>query len=172
MADPVSDIIDRVITREGGFVNDPSDAGGATNFGITIATLQEWRRKPTSVEDVRNLTVEEAREIYRTRYFIATGFDQVRDPQVQEFLFDFAVNSGERAAVRALQRCIGVNDDGAFGPISSAALSGIHNLGMLFYKLKCERYELLLRYVGMDARQAIYANGWSNRLDQFEEKVT
>ena len=172
MTDTVSALIDRVIAREGGFVNDGTDSGGATNFGITIGTLQAWRRRPTSVEDVRNLTVEEAREIYRTQYFVATGFDQVKDAKVQEFLFDFAVNSGERAAIRALQRCIGTPDDGAFGPKSSAALAGINNLGMLFYKLKCERYELLLRYVGSDPRQAIFANGWSNRLDQFEEKVT
>lgn len=171
MADAVSDIIDRVIVREGGFVNDPTDAGGATNFGITIATLQEWRRKPTSVEDVQALTLDEAREIYRVRYFQATGFDQIRDPQIQEFQFDFAVNSGERTAVKALQRCIGAKGDGAFGPLSSAALKAVTNLGMLFYKLKCERYELLLRYVGNDSRQAIYANGWANRLDNFEEKI-
>ena len=170
--DSVTALINRVITREGGFSNDPSDAGGATNFGITIGTLQAWRRHPTSVEDVRNLTIEEARDIYRSQYFVATGFDQIKDPQIQEFMFDFAVNSGERAAVRALQRSIGVKDDGAFGPISAAALRSINNLGMLFYKLKCERYELLLRYIGNDPRQAIYANGWSNRLDQFEEKVT
>lgn len=166
-----SALIDEVIAREGGFTNDGTDAGGATNFGITIGTLQEWRRKPTSIEDVRNLTIEEAREIYRVRYFQATGFDQVQDPQIQRFLFDYAVNSGERAAVKSLQRCIGAKDDGAFGPISSAALKAITNLGMLFYALKCERYELLLRYVGTDSRQAIYANGWSNRLDQFEEKI-
>lgn len=172
MADAVSTIIDEVIAREGGFVNDGIDAGSATKYGITIATLQEWRRKPTSVDDVRNLTVEETREIYRVRFFQATGFDQIRDPQIQRFCFDFAVNSGERASVMALQRCIGVKADGAFGPVSSAALKAINNLGMLFYALKSERYELLLRYVGIDPRQSIYANGWSNRLDQFEEKIT
>jgi len=172
MADTVSDIIDEVIARESGFTNDGIDAGGATKFGITIGTLQEWRRKPTCVDDVRNLTIDEAREIYRTRYFFATGFDQIKDPQIQRFCFDFAVNSGERTAVMALQRCIGVKADGAFGPISSAALKAINNLGMLFYALKAERYEVLLRYIGVDPRQAIYANGWSNRLDQFEEKIT
>lgn len=172
MTDIASELIERVIVREGGYVNHANDAGGPTKYGITIGTLQDWRRRPVSVEDVQNLTVDEAREIYRVKYFTATGFDRVKDPQVQEFLFDFAVNSGERAAIRALQRSIGTPDDGAFGPKSAAAMAAITNYGMLFYKLKAERYELLLRYVGSDPRQAVFAQGWSNRLDQFEEKVT
>ena len=48
---------------EGGFVNDPRDPGGATNMGITIATLSSWRGTPVTVQDVRNLTKQEARQI-------------------------------------------------------------------------------------------------------------
>ena len=171
MADLVSDLIDRVIAREGGFSDNAADAGGATNWGITISTLRDWRREPVSVDDVRNLTVDEAKQIYRSRFFVASGFDQVKDPQLLELLFDFAVNSGVYTATRALQRCIGVKDDGAFGPLSAAALRATNNYAALFYKIKCERYELLLRYIGFDHAQAIFATGWSNRLDQFDEKI-
>ncbi len=161
-----------MIAREGGFVDRPTDNGSATKYGITIGTLRDWRRVPVSREDVQNLTIQEAADIYKTNYFTASGFDQVPDAKVQEFLFDFGVNSGVGTATRALQRCIGVKDDGAMGPISFAALKAVTNLEALFYRLKCERYELLLRFIGSDSRQSEYAIGWSNRLDNFEEKIT
>lgn len=164
-------LIARVIQREAGFVNNSADRGGATNYGITIATLRAWRRTPVSVEDVQNLTVEEAETIYKTEYFTSTGFDQVPDPQLLELLFDFGVNSGVPAASKALQRAIGVKDDGAIGPISLAALKAVNNTAALFYRMKCERYELLLRFIGSDAEEAAFAIGWSNRLDQFEHPL-
>ncbi len=171
MPDACSDLIDRVIAREGGFSDNSADAGGATNWGITISTLRDWRRAPVSVDDVRNLTVDEAKQIYRSRFFVASGFDQVKDPQLLELLFDYAVNSGVYTATRSLQRCIGVKDDGMFGPISAAALARVNNYAALFYRIKCDRYELLLRYIGYDSAQAAFAIGWANRLDQFEEKA-
>lgn len=166
------DLITKIIAREGGFVNHPMDRGGATCWGITIATLRDWRRKPVGIADVQSLSQDEAREIYRVKYFQASGFDQIPDAMTVEFLFDFAVNSGVVAATRALQRAVGTPDDGVIGPKSIAAIKAVTNWGMLFYRTKCERYELLLRYVGSDAEQAAFAIGWSNRLDQFEEKVT
>jgi lysozyme family protein len=171
MSDATDALIDRIIQREGGFVDNPNDRGGATKYGITIGTLRDWRCAPVGRADIETLTVGEARLIYRTNYFTASGFDQIPDPQLQEFLFDFAVNSGVAAATRALQRSIGVRDDGAFGPASLAALKAITNWGMLFYRMKCERYELLLRFIGSDAQEAVFATGWSNRLDQFEERI-
>jgi lysozyme family protein len=164
-------LIGRVVQREAGFVNNPADRGGATNYGITIGTLRDWRRAPVGVEDVRNLTIEEAEHIYKTNYFTATGFDQVSDPQLQELLFDFAVNSGVGAASKALQRSIGVKDDGAIGPITLAALKAVTNMAALFYRVKCERYELLLRFIGSDAEEGAFAIGWANRQDQFEHQL-
>lgn len=171
MADIADTLIAELIEREGGFVDSAVDEGGATKYGITIGTLRDWRRCPVSRDDVINLTIEEASRIYKTNYFIASGFDKIPDAAVQGFLFDFGVNSGVGTATRALQRCIGAKDDGAMGPISFAALKAVNNLEALFYRLKCERFELLLRFIGSHAEQAANAIGWANRLDTFEEKI-
>lgn len=63
-------ILDEILRREGGYVNDPDDLGGATNFGITQATLADFRKKEVTAEDVRNLSVQEAKLIYSAKYIL------------------------------------------------------------------------------------------------------
>ena len=170
-------LIDAVIQREGGFVNDPDDRGGATKYGITLATLHDWRGTAVTAADVAALTIDEARAIYATKYFTRPGFDAVRDPALQEFLFDFAVNSGPGTATMALQTVLKQSGlytgaiDGGFGPLSRAALAKVTNQPALFFAVKCERYELLLRDVGGRPVDAKYAAGWANRLDGFTGSV-
>jgi lysozyme family protein len=124
---------------------------------------------------VQDLTEAEAVRIYRNRYFPA-GFELIKEPAILELLFDYGVNSGPAAAVKALQtvlKRIGKYDgdiDGGFGPKSRAALAGLQNTQALFYALKCERYEAYMRYIGRVPSQAKYAAGWSNRNDNFEMK--
>gem|GEM_PF-6374819 len=58
-----------VLASEGGYVDHTKDPGGATNMGITLATLQEWRGRPIAKTDVRDLTRDEAAAIYRAKYW-------------------------------------------------------------------------------------------------------
>src|SRR5262245_28219558 len=62
------DIIDDILRREGGYVNNPADRGGPTNFGITQATLADWRGHAVSADDVKNMSRDEAEKIYEARY--------------------------------------------------------------------------------------------------------
>lgn len=169
-------MIDRLIEREGGFVDHPADRGGPTIYGITLATLGEWRGAPVARLDIALLGVDEARAIYRDRYLVRPGFDAVADPDLRELVFDFAVNSGPAAAARALQtalRDMGLYAgaiDGGFGPKSQAALAACANIPELYYRTKCERYELYLRFIGRDSRQAVFATGWSNRMDELQDR--
>jgi len=178
MSDAIEDLITRVIQREGGYVDNAADAGGPTKYGITLATLHDWRKAPVSAYDVQQLTELEARRIYRANYFTRTGFDAVKDPQLLEFVFDYGVNSGTGAPASALQAVLkreGLYDgaiDGQIGPKSREALAKVTNWPALFYAVKCERYELLLRYIGRRPDQAQFAIGWANRLDQFEERMS
>jgi hypothetical protein len=64
------EMIDDILAREGGFVNHPADRGGPTNFGVTQATLASWRGREATIDDVRSLTIDEARDIYRTKYYV------------------------------------------------------------------------------------------------------
>jgi type VI secretion system secreted protein VgrG len=173
----LSQLIAALILREGGYVDDPDDRGGPTNYGITLATLHAWRGTPVSAADVAALTVGEASAIYTSEYFTKPGFDAVADPILQEFLFDFGVNSGPRAATMALQTVLlqaglyAGKIDGSFGPLSRAAIAKVTNHAALFFAVKCERYEFLLRDVGQRPADAKYAAGWANRLDGFSEPV-
>ncbi|MCA3668709.1 MAG: glycoside hydrolase family 108 protein [Methylobacterium sp.] len=83
----------QLFDHEGGYVDHPRDPGGATNLGITLATLREWRGQPVSKDDVRALTKEEATRIYEERYWNRIEGDRLlAGPDAM--LFDVAVNSG------------------------------------------------------------------------------
>jgi lysozyme family protein len=125
----VTDIADEIIAREGGYVNDPDDPGGATNFGVTIHTM---RRLGLDLDgdgdvdpaDVRRLSRGQARDIYVDHYFRRPGI--ARLPEVlQPSVFDMYVNAGGNA-VRILQRLLGdfgqpATVDGVIGPRTAAA---------------------------------------------------
>lgn len=176
LSDKTEVLISRLIEREGGYVNHASDRGGPTNWGITQATLAAWRCQPVTEFQVRSLSRDEARIIYRDIYFDRPGFGGIADPELQELVFDFAVNSGPSAAARALQtalRDMGLYKaaiDGSFGPISQAALKACTNIPELYYRTKCERYELFLRFIGHDPAQSVFASGWANRLDELQDR--
>lgn len=96
-----------VLQREGGFVNDPADPGGATNLGITIAVLKAWRGRAVSVADIKNLSKAEAEKIYHARYWKAAWCDAL-PAGVDLLVFDAAVNSGVTPALSALEKRIGI----------------------------------------------------------------
>ncbi len=82
-----------VLQYEGGFVDHPRDPGGATNLGITRATLSAWRKRPVSVAEVRALSRVEAAAIYRANYWNPIGADAL-PAGVDLIAFDIAVNMG------------------------------------------------------------------------------
>lgn len=173
----VDTLIDAVLRREGGYVNHPADRGGPTNYGITQATLSSWLGRPATIEDVRGLSETAARGIYKTNYFVKPGYEAISDAALQALMFDFAVNSGPAAATKALQRALQhvglytAGADGAFGPLTRQALRGVTNWPELYFRVKCERFELYLRFIGRDPAQAVFAEGWANRMDEFQGAV-
>jgi lysozyme family protein len=85
---------------EGGYVDHPADPGGATNLGITIGTLSKWRGRPVSKADVKELTKDEAAQIYRKNYWNAINGDAL--PRgVDLSVWDFGVNSGPSRGLSA-----------------------------------------------------------------------
>lgn len=120
----VDQLIDDVLRHEGGFVNDPDDPGGATNFGITRATLEDWRGRDVSPAEVESMGIAEARAIYRDRYYLKPRIDLL-PAELQPSVFDFHVNAGGNA-IRCLQRVLNevagpVTVDGGLGPQSASA---------------------------------------------------
>jgi lysozyme family protein len=151
-------ILAAVVALEGGYVDHPDDPGGATNLGITHATLAAWRGKPVTKQDVRNLTVAEAAAIYRARYWDAVRGDEL-PAGVDLAVFDFAVNSGISTAIRYLQKAVGVADDGHWGPISQAALEKYSESDLIMLVL-AERLDFMTRLKNWpDA-----SRGWARRI--------
>ncbi|GKY87512.1 holin-associated N-acetylmuramidase [Sinisalibacter aestuarii] len=129
----VHDIADQILDREGGYVNDPDDPGGATNHGVTIHTMRRLGLDldgdgVVTAEDVRRLTRDQARDIFIRHYFDVPGIGRL--PEVlQPPVFDMYVNAGAQA-VRILQRLLGqmgqpVTVDGAIGPETEAAARAV-----------------------------------------------
>lgn len=112
--------IDAVLKHEGGYVDDVRDPGGATNRGVTLKVLEEWREKPVSKADVKALTEDEARAIYSHRYWMPIRGDELH-PAVAFVVMDAAVNSGVSRSARWLQQAVGVVADGNIGPRTVAA---------------------------------------------------
>ena len=90
----VQDIVQDVLRREGAFVEHPADHGGPTKYGITQATLADWRGRAVTAADVAALSVNEATRILEQRYVRQPGFDQVPDARLQALLVDYGVHSG------------------------------------------------------------------------------
>lgn len=104
--------IEFVLSYEGGYVDDQFDPGGATNFGIS--------QKAYPGLNIKELTVEKAKEIYKKDYWDACHCDEL-PPEFALAVFDCAVNQGVGKAKRLLQISVFVEVDGVVGPKTIAA---------------------------------------------------
>lgn len=107
---------ERLIGHEGGYVNDSRDPGGETKYGIS--------RRSYPGEDIAGMTLERAKTIYLRDFWGPAGCDAAPDA-VKFDLFDMAVNSGVRAAVRTLQKVVGETQDGIIGPRTLQAVQSM-----------------------------------------------
>lgn len=125
----VRQIASEIVAREGGFVNDPNDPGGATNFGVTIHTMRGLGLDldgdgDVDVADVRLMTADRATEIFIEHYYTRPRIDRLPEA-LQSSVFDMQVNAGA-GAVRILQRLLrdmgfDIVVDGTIGPQTIAA---------------------------------------------------
>lgn len=180
----VDDITQAIVTREGGFVNDPDDPGGATKFGVTIGTLRTLGLDKTgdgkvTVADVQALTKDDAADIFKKHYYFRPKIDQL--PQaVQASVYDMYVNAGDNA-VRILQRLvremgIEITVDGDIGPKTigaceqAAALAPNHFADAYgiarrnYYYALADRNAKLRKYA---RTMAGTKGGWIKRAEEF-----
>ncbi len=125
----VRQLAEEIVAREGGYVNDPDDPGGATKYGVTLGTLRRLGIDKTgdgrlTEADVRRLTREDAVEIYLRHYYQIPKIDRLPE-LLRPSVFDMYVNAGSNA-VKILQRLLRqmgqwVVVDGVIGPQTIAA---------------------------------------------------
>ena len=136
-----------VLGWEGGYVNDPRDAGGETNFGISARAYPGL--------NIKSLTRDQAAALYRRDYWDACRCDALPSP-LALLVFDAAVNQGPGAAVRMMQEAAGVPEDGRIGPRTLAAAQAPAVVGA-FAVARARRYA--------GARDfPAFGRGWLNRL--------
>lgn len=149
--DPFHRTMTFVLEWEGGYVNDPDDPGGETKYGIA-------KRYHPDI-DIRNLTAEKAKEIYRRDYWERARCHKL-PPRVATAMMDTAVNLGTRRAAELLQRALKIPDDGIIGEQTISAAQGDRNAPnkliaerLRYYAEKCVESPVKLKYM----------RGWSAR---------
>ena len=154
--------LELIFKHEGGYVDHPLDPGGATNFGITRATLAKVRGRPVSKAEVMALGRQEAGAIYRARYWTVIRGDDL-PAGVDVVVFDAAVNSGPVRAARWLQAALGLPRDGVIGPLTITAAGEANGPGLV---RACSgiRLEFLQRLTTWRA----FGRGWTRRVHETE----
>lgn len=103
MKNNYNDCLTRVLKYEGGYTNNPADSGGPTNFGITLGDYKKYIDSKGTADDVRKMSVDQAKVIYKQRYWDALGCDDL--PSGVDFtVFDYGVNSGLKRPQNDLKR--------------------------------------------------------------------
>lgn len=139
-----------LIDHEGGYVNHPNDPGGETKFGIS--------KRAYPNEDIARLTLERAKQIYRRDYWDKVEADAL-PPEIRFDVFDVAVNSGVRTAIRMLQRAAFAEVDGVLGPRTRMAIKSMNPL-VLFARINGAR----LAFMADLPTWPTFGRGWAKRI--------
>lgn len=162
-------VINHILEIEGGYVDDPLDSGGETNFGITV----EVARANGYAGPMRDLPRSLAFDIYERKYWHAVKADYMPDRIAAEIV-DTGVNMGTRRAGKILQRCLNVlNDrgrlykdiaaDGIIGKGTLAALNSylaVRDEGTLLKALNCLQGAYYIELAERREKDERYLRGW------------
>lgn len=159
---------EHLISAEGGYSNHPSDTGGATNFGITQKTLEAYRGQKLKKSEVKNLTIDEARAIYLTEYWLKMNLDRIESQELCCILFDQGVNKGPKNGIKMLQLVLhndfkkDISIDGILGPITAKEANSILPRH-LFVKIIQEAQRGYLDIWKRNPSQGVFLRGWIAR---------
>ena len=134
--------LDVVLKHEGGYVDHPEDPGGRTNMGITQAVYEKYLGRTVTEEEMKEM------KIYMPKLC----------PMIDFCVFDWAVNSGVSRASRALQKIVGVKDDGVIGPNTLKAVNSA-DAKVVIKQLTEPREDFYRRLSTFDT----FGNGWLSR---------
>jgi len=151
--------IEIVLKHEGGLVNNPSDPGGLTNFGVS-------QRSYPNV-DIMRLTVSKAKDIYYRDYWMKGRYNKIDHKKLSAKVFDSAVNMGNKQANKLIQRaCLAAGQplvvDGMLGRKSFAAINACDgDLLLAVFKSEMASYYRLI--IAKKPSLAVFKNGWKRR---------
>ena len=171
----IEQMLDELLGKEGGYVNDPNDSGGETHFGVTVAVAREEGFNGR----MQDMTREQAKQIYLRRYWVKPKFAEVasRSQSIAAELFDTGVNCGTATASIMLQRVLNVmNNGGKFysdlktdGAIGSATLGALDKYlakrgkegeQVMLVALNCLQGERYIDLAERRAKDEAFIYGW------------
>lgn len=144
--------IERVLSHEGGYSNDPNDPGGETQWGIS--------KRSYPALNIKALSRLGAIEIYKKDFWQRIHADELFDGVAYQTL-DFAINSGIETAVRYLQRALNVADDGHWGPQTMNAAKTMSESDQIM-RLNAERLDFMRKLRVWPS----FSSGWAGRIAQ------
>jgi lysozyme family protein len=174
----IEELLNDVIKREGGYVNHPNDKGGPTKYGITQRTLSAYLGRAASIEDVKNLDIALAKEIYQRNYYFKPRINAL-PAMLQPIMFDMMVLHSPKVVWRILQEIINeagfgpVDEDGVSGPqtFNAAETCAVEMGDYLINAIVDARIEFYKMRVEKDPSQKVFLKGWCNRAEHFRVAV-
>lgn len=149
----------RVLAHEGGYANHPSDPGGPTNYGITLADFRRYVKPDAGAQDVRAMSVAQAKAIYRSKYWNALKCDRL-PAGVDYAVFDYGVNSGLGRAAKVLRALVGVGSAASHVDEATLARAAGRDPAVLIAALCDERMAFLKRL----KTWPVFGKGWNRRV--------
>jgi lysozyme family protein len=165
MSDNSLKAINKLLLIEGGFVNNSSDRGGPTNFGITQKVYDAYVGYASTVDEIQNMPIGDAFAIYEANYWATIGGDYITEYAVAYTIFDQGVNRGVSSALKQVCTVLGIPVTGA---INSQIISSVNaydpQLFVEEYLTASENFYNAI--VARDPSQEKFINGWMNRVDK------
>ena len=168
MDDPFDRAVKTTLEHEGGYVNDPADPGGETKWGISKRAFPDL--------DIRSLSIDEAKEIYRRKYWEPLRCGEMDSPVIAAEIFDTAVNVGVKGAVIIAQKALAylgerIVEDGKMGPLTIGALNAWARKDeqALFKCLNGFQFIHYVKITGQNESLKRFARGWMKRIQQYRE---
>jgi len=155
----------RLLAHEGGYVWHAEDPGGETNLGVTRAVYEQYAGRQVMDGEMEGLTHDDVYPLYKENYWDRVRGDDLPSG-VDWAVFDWGVNSGTSRAAKALQRIVGVEQDGGIGPMTLQAVASIEPVDIVdqMHYMREGFYRSLSTF-------DTFGRGWLRRNDETKEQA-
>src|SRR6185437_4696234 len=152
-----------LLAHEGGYTNDARDPGGPTNFGITVFDYRKYIKPDATAADVRAMSIEQAKRIYRARYWDVQRCDEL-PPGVDYAVFDYGVNSGIGRSGKVLRRLLEVSENSDAMEDAVIAAARASDAAILVKAICGER----LQFLRSLKTWPVFGAGWARRVKEVQ----
>ena len=156
-----------LLQHEGGYVENPSDPGGATNQGITLATYRRYYGSDQTKETLRAITTDRVEYLYRVAFWDQCGCPHL-PTGVDYVVFDQAVNSGIEQSIRWLQQAACVKADGVLGDITLMAVRRTNPVTLI--EGMCRLRLSFMQRLRNGTLWTTFGKGWKRRVNEVRDQ--